>query len=140
MAITIVNQTTHPANFSVLINGKKVDKLIPKETLLVGLPTEPATLSFRWSRTKPIQVNNDDVIILTDHKVNAFLRNKWVYFISFIVWLTLVNLIRKFELFNDYETIFKTNPFFRIVLPPSNPVIWLTLAQAFTPSFIITKS
>lgn len=141
MAITIINQTTYTDNFSVLINGKKVDTLIPNETLLVALPEEPATLSFRWSRTKPVQVRHDDVIVLTDHKLNAFLRNKWIYFTSFVIWLTLVNLIRKFELYNDYETIFKNTPFLRIVLVlPSYPILWLSLGQRLTPSFMISKS
>lgn len=78
MAVTIINRTTLDKSYAVLVNQKKVDVLIPYETLLVPLQEEPSQIRFRFTTVKPVEVVHDDILVLTDHKIGVWVRNPWI--------------------------------------------------------------
>ena len=78
MAIIINNKTSLDRSYPVMINGKKVDVLMPHEELYVPLQEEPSQLKFPWVRHKPINVEHDDRLTLTDHPIGLKLRHPLV--------------------------------------------------------------
>lgn len=140
MAVTIINRTTLDKSYAVLVNQKKVDVLIPYETLLVPLQKEPSQIRFRFTTVKPVEVVHDDILVLTDHKIGVWVRNPWI--VSAIIalaqlipyWLSPYHLedFSSFEAYNHYFFWYRALTFTSIAIIPS------ILALIF-PAFNVSK-
>lgn len=90
MSITIINQLNNPYNYTVLLNGKPIQSIKPKETISIPLEKGGNQISFKYAKIPAVSVKEGDTLILEDQFPFAILTH-WGFQLLYFVTSYLVH-------------------------------------------------